>query len=387
MTSPSWAADLDLDADVDVKRAFVSVHGLTGSEACGGGVLVDDNVVVTCAHVVTSALGHEVTGDLTDEQRSVELSFPFSENGGRVRAKVLGWFPRRGNQDGSALGAGRRTWYGDVAILKITGPPPPGIRPVRLEDHRLGSTVFSWYGSGEATTPVVADVQTLAGPWLVLDTASSARNFTNGFSGAPIWDRAQRAVVGIVVSVEPNLPRGFAISTREILRWIAGNMPLNRAAGHVVAGSASLEAFREALDAVLSASAPHAGLRSRQERAQHLVRRMRHTRRPFAEFDDDEVDALVVLALRLHRGMATLAAEAAAITRDPRLRQVLAAEALAVRPGSSSPTANTPTWPDGCWPRPPPRRSDPPRTARSRGCTACRRRTADCCRRSRRWRS
>ncbi|MEZ4644869.1 MAG: hypothetical protein R3E31_19420 [Chloroflexota bacterium] len=83
----------------------------------GAGFLATENHILTCAHVVSDALGQprqEMPG------APVLLDFPFIAPGEKVTAVVTLWRPKR--PDGT----------GDIAGLELQAPPPVGARPLRL---------------------------------------------------------------------------------------------------------------------------------------------------------------------------------------------------------------------------------------------------------------
>lgn len=123
--------------------AHVAVYGAYKShQAKGGGVLLADNTILTCAHVVNLALGH---GDDAFRQQmpvrqgellpGVTVSFPrlASPNGDgkpwRSSVTLERWQPAH-TVTGKAPHTGTRLpWAGDLALLCLVEPPPDGVRP------------------------------------------------------------------------------------------------------------------------------------------------------------------------------------------------------------------------------------------------------------------
>lgn len=316
------------DDDEDVKAAFAAVYGSKASgKACGGGFLVADDVIITCAHVVNTALGRtQHAGEYPGSPSappSLVVTFPYLDNR-RLSATLIGWVPRRAPTADSPLRAGGQTWAGDLALLRIDEEAAAGAQPVRVERHRLGSTVFSWYGSGESTTVVSAVVQAESGPWIVLDTMTSAKDFVPGYSGGPVWDRARRAVVGLVVAAEGR--RGYAIPMREIMRHLAGRQPLLCDPELGSAQQLAMEPFREAVTEVLNGEGVSA------ETVEKLARRM-NVPAGAPRTQDIDTDDLIAAALRIRRGVATLAAGVCKMTADLDTRRQVTATSLRVRPG------------------------------------------------------
>src|SRR5579863_7438128 len=97
---------------------------------CGAGFLVDRRHVISCAHVVNSALrsGDRMKPDWPSE--SVTLDFPWTE-GGTFEAHVVGWHP-----PASPLAAQRELF--DIAVLRLDDEAP--MEPAKLE---IGTTAWN----------------------------------------------------------------------------------------------------------------------------------------------------------------------------------------------------------------------------------------------------
>lgn len=316
------------DDDEDCKAAFVSIHGpRPGDRASGGGVLIWDGWIITAAHVVNQALGRPMDAPYTftkEEPAVVWVGFPGTQ-GAPLRATVIGWVPRKPVKNLSPLREGAQTWAGDLALLSFEDTLPDGARPVRLAHHHLDTTVYAWYGSGESTTPVAARVVAEAGPWIILDTGSSGKKLVPGYSGGPLWDRRRGSVVGLVIGVDGD--RGYAMPFREIMKHLAGRQQLLSAVDTNLVNSSAIEAFHSLLMKVLGQL--DSGGRENVER---IARRLR-CYEPMGEPDTDAVQALVLAALGIQRGVATLAAKMCGLVADPLLRQRLTAMATRVRAG------------------------------------------------------
>ncbi|MBS2966947.1 trypsin-like peptidase domain-containing protein [Actinocrinis puniceicyclus] len=165
-------------------------------EVAGAGVLISQQHVLTCAHVVNP----------DDEQDSkivpappgqIEIDFPGLRHPVKHRAHVLegGWFPKRG-QDA------------DIAILRLDEPvaiPNAVLRPsAGRVGHQLsvfGYTVNNergvrtWLRQGEAPAPETDWVQLRA------DSPTDKR-VERGFSGAGVVDAEDGAILGIIVTFD-----------------------------------------------------------------------------------------------------------------------------------------------------------------------------------------
>ncbi len=161
----------------------------------GGGVLVDEWHVVTCAHVVNAAVG---LGDDSQDrpEGELEVDFPDADHP-PLKATVAeaGWFPI--GEDGS--------W--DIAVLRLRQQAPPGCRRPPLnrsanaEGHRYSTRGFPDRAEGLATgAPAAGEILELSGPrsqWRLLSLERGPYKAQSGFSGCPIWDEEEEAVVGI----------------------------------------------------------------------------------------------------------------------------------------------------------------------------------------------
>jgi hypothetical protein len=172
----------------------------------GGGVVIDNRHVLTCAHVVAAALGVSANGPRPDGQ--VVIEFPgLPDHVGRTSAdvRVDGWTP---------LAADER---GDLAVLTAAIPEqirpallrqcgPPSQRPVRVAGYPRGLRLGVWargrlVGAGGP-----------AAEWIQLDTVDDAGGHVDkGFSGAGVVDEQTGAVIGLIVAV---MARTGPVATR-----------------------------------------------------------------------------------------------------------------------------------------------------------------------------
>ncbi|MFV0134065.1 effector-associated domain 2-containing protein [Streptomyces sp. HMX87] len=171
----------------------------------GAAVLLADGLAVTCAHVVEAALRRPRTEE--PPAGTLEVDFPTAPPGTPpVPARVAegGWF--------------RRAPAGDLAVLRLAGPPPPGTAPapVTAAAPETGAPVLVFGHPADVPDGVWASAHPVAsgGPqphWLQLDGDGQGARIERGFSGAGVWDRRARAVYGVVSSV---LDRAAPVPTR-----------------------------------------------------------------------------------------------------------------------------------------------------------------------------
>ncbi len=184
-------------------NALVRILDGDGSSAhpVGGGCLASPRHVVTCAHVVADALG--LAQDSKEApQRNVYLDFPLLPKCKPMHAKVLKWYPVK--QDV------RVDEYGDIAVLELFAEShlpneaiPASI--VMLERDKLYDRPVRMCGfpqGMESGDHLNGMLQGMVQTGLIqLDNEVGRRCVAPGFSGTPVWDKEENALVGVVISV------------------------------------------------------------------------------------------------------------------------------------------------------------------------------------------
>ncbi|MGB3613498.1 MAG: trypsin-like peptidase domain-containing protein [Elainellaceae cyanobacterium] len=169
-----------------------------GDLAVGTGFLAADSYVLTCAHVVTVALDIPRNSDSVPDSLTVKLDFPFIAPGVYFDAQVVFWEP-----------VNSTLTQGDIAGLRLDGALPAGVRPAQFApDEHYSGHHFHVLGfpSGHKEDGLPADGIIDAGlvtrRIVVRSESNQGFNIEPGFSGAPIWDKELKGVVGMVVAVE-----------------------------------------------------------------------------------------------------------------------------------------------------------------------------------------
>ncbi|MFK8184570.1 MAG: GUN4 domain-containing protein [Phormidesmis sp.] len=186
----------DHEREFEVFRtAIVRIYHLKGT-VVGTGFLVGKQSILTCAHVVTAALG---VPQSTSEKPSdfIELDFPFVDPGRKKRARVTCWVPVASNSVGD-----------DIAVLTAVDSFSDSVEPLKLIDsdnfleHKVRLLGFpKEHIEGIWATGILQD--RLANSWIQLDAISAQhRTIEKGFSGAPVWDSVLKGVIGIAVAAE-----------------------------------------------------------------------------------------------------------------------------------------------------------------------------------------
>lgn len=184
------------NGDVTGASALGRVRVLSTREVVhGAGVLVAPNTVLTCAHVVASAVGTGPPG-----QRPVLVDIPGRPEAGAGEAVVVpgGWFP-------GPLAGGSD---GDFAVLHTAWSPPAGVLPARLgpcgEPDRREVGVYGHPAGAPAGLWSSARLTGRGGPyrdWVQLEGfGATGVPVGHGFSGAGVWDPAAERVIGLITA-------------------------------------------------------------------------------------------------------------------------------------------------------------------------------------------
>jgi hypothetical protein len=209
-------------------QAVVRVRGTRG-RSVGTGFLAAGDLVLTCAHVVSDALGLP-RGEPVTAGAAVRVDFPLvheeTEAGpSGCTARVERWVPIRPDRTG------------DVAVLRLPAPVPgtgplPMAEPASVWQHEVAAVGFT---GGEPDTTWFRG--RLGGPtgegWIQLSRADGqAAHIRRGFSGGPVWDGELGAVVGLVVAAQPerDAQQSYVLHTRTLLRELPELAPVIRPA-------------------------------------------------------------------------------------------------------------------------------------------------------------
>ena len=170
-------------------------------EAVGAGCFVAPRHAITCAHVVADALG--LIGDAPPPPDAIiRLDLPLVPGQPQLRARVQCWLPAR---PAPIIGSPE-----DIAVLELlegeaalpVAPAPLVVlepaalldRDVRVCGFPPGVEQGEWQ-RGWLRGPV-------ASGWVQLDPTLGSRSVRPGYSGAPVIDRAENAVVGMLVAAQ-----------------------------------------------------------------------------------------------------------------------------------------------------------------------------------------
>lgn len=157
----------------------------------GTAFLAAPNLLMTAAHVVNLALGQS-PGTMDPPTSSVELDFPLSAPGQRLRAEIEHWVPPGGGE------------LGDIAVLRLTEAPalpvsPPPIVEPETPFGLMGTVLGFPARANDGVWSIVRIRGRQATGWTQIDLDQDSQfPVEQGFSGAPVWDPARGTIVGMV---------------------------------------------------------------------------------------------------------------------------------------------------------------------------------------------
>jgi hypothetical protein len=172
------------------EHAIARIYGARTNIPLGVGFLIEDRLVLTCAHVVVAAL--QLSDNVTEMPvGEIELDFPLSTEEKILTAKVTRWKPDQ-----------------DIAWLELSSTPPSKVTPVSivLPAKNLWGHFFRAFGfplgfpDGVWTSGVIRAVT--ANNLQIEDTKVPGIHIQPGFSGGPVWDECLDCVVGMIVTAD-----------------------------------------------------------------------------------------------------------------------------------------------------------------------------------------
>lgn len=170
----------------------------------GAGVLVTPRQVLTCAHVVSAALGllPGQIGPAPEDPVGVRFTHVSDFSVCKARVRAARWFPP------GAIG-GADAGRGDIALLDLVDEPPSGAHPVPSfasgvgpphDIHAYGLPKGHGQASGGWASGTLSGTQ--ASGWIQIDSPPQGYRIQPGFSGAAAWSDEAGAVVGMIVAAE-----------------------------------------------------------------------------------------------------------------------------------------------------------------------------------------
>src|SRR5262249_23900805 len=179
-----------------LKPAIVRIFN-PSDEIVGGGFLVSERHIITCAHVVNLAFGRSKTNTEKPDGEII-LDFPLIAFDQKLKAEVIEWFPPEEfhNLTGKPQ---------DIAVLKLKEDPPERCASTSLVfgddlwNHDCRALGFA--KSQGRWVPVIARDE-VAGRWIQVESGDTEYSLEPGYSGTAVWDDQLNGVVGMVIAGE-----------------------------------------------------------------------------------------------------------------------------------------------------------------------------------------
>lgn len=200
---------MDTEAQVTALAGGIArIRGATGQVA-GCGFVFGTNLVCTCAHVITTAVGGD-PHDIRPPAGPAVVEFPLLTGCPSVLADIdpAGWRPIR-TDDG-----------GDVAVLRLRDTVPgvhalPLVTAAELWQHSVRAFGFPERHSDGLW--VAAALRAAQGTgWIQMEVAADGPRIGPGFSGSPVWDEDLRGVIGMTVAAQSGSTTAFLLPATEI---------------------------------------------------------------------------------------------------------------------------------------------------------------------------
>lgn len=168
--------------------------------AVGAGILVSERTILTCSHVVNTAL------DLPkDSQKKpsepIYFDFPLLNDSLRFKGEVESWYPV--NND-AVMGD-----MEDIALLKLSPeyklPSQCSIAKFFETDNFVNRELLIYgfpIGVNKGTNTLASALGYVSDGKVQLEHRPNYRKVEPGFSGAAAWDIEQKAVLGMVVYID-----------------------------------------------------------------------------------------------------------------------------------------------------------------------------------------
>ncbi|MEV0648899.1 pentapeptide repeat-containing protein [Phytomonospora sp. NPDC050363] len=170
------------------EHAVAIVLNVDGRQT-GLGFLIGPKELVTCAHVVNTAIGRK-RSDRSPPDGPLRVRFPFAAGKGEVTATVSAWF--RSDEPGGDA---------DLAILALPPGATEGIEPLALADRADSGIDVQMCGPSTHGLQHVRGLlvgQAGLGRLQIDQNRGGAFRVASGFSGGPVWRQSTGEVVGVM---------------------------------------------------------------------------------------------------------------------------------------------------------------------------------------------
>jgi S1-C subfamily serine protease len=174
----------------------VRIRGPESDVVVGAGVLIDSRHILTCAHVITNALGRDKASEAPVE--AVRIDFPQCAREDNRMARVIagGWFPEHQSADIAVLEVD-----GDDIVHAVPAPLRPALNPEDQTVYALGHP--AGYDNGIWARARLIARGGVNPEWVQMEAFSNiGKRIQKGYSGAGVWDEQKRAVIGCVIAAD-----------------------------------------------------------------------------------------------------------------------------------------------------------------------------------------
>lgn len=197
-------------------RSIVRFYNQNGSNS-GTGFAINESHVVSCTHVIAAVLGIDDDKPITPGTTlTAEITLDSKKH---IALAVIASFPRVAEPNSDEIE--------DITILQLaeamTERKPLVFAPVRsYADSEHQDQPFRTYGfnkpeghwhDGVCRGPIGAG-------WIQLEVANASGDRLDGLSGAPVWNKALNAIVGLMVAKSRDNLIAYMIPARKIIQAV-----------------------------------------------------------------------------------------------------------------------------------------------------------------------
>jgi hypothetical protein len=170
-----------------LETSIVRILSKVSNSVKGAGFLFSDGRICTCSHVIIHSIGDAV-------EPGLEINFPFQDQDYRHPVIVDSWLPVEKTGGDIAF----LSWSGKLRspLLLLSSAHLPG-SPCEVYGFPQGFEDGVWASARIGN-------QDARGWYEIVSERSQGFPLTQGFSGAPVWDKTRLGIVGMVVAIDGN---------------------------------------------------------------------------------------------------------------------------------------------------------------------------------------
>jgi hypothetical protein len=260
-------------------HSIVQFLNADGSRAVGTGFAISPRHVLTCTHVLASALGQ-------DARQPIPLGTPFTASlplnpcQQSIHLTLQVSHPRAEQPDIHTSE--------DISLLEITGTNALPHAPLAtLPDSGHHGHSFRTYGfnrqGGSWFEGVCAGV--VAEGWIQLQINNASDENLNGLSGAPVWDQQANAITGMLVAKLRGNLKSYMIPVSRLLRAIPDNICKASDAPPTIPASPAQQARKKLLETKLERLQAQYDLETRVEEQMRMEKLIAETQASLAQLE------------------------------------------------------------------------------------------------------